>query len=457
MPSFPPDLAGRRSEQGVTLIELLVALLVLGVVMSGVVSIVLSTLRVSVINDARSVATNLAQAEIERVRALGFEELAVGGRTERQVAADGEVFDVARDASWVELDADTDLCAEPEASTETAVVRIDVEVTPRSDTSQTVRSTTTLARPPVTPADDVGAISVRVVDHQDPPVAVPAVRVRVTGPKPASGEARIQQTTAGGCALFTDLPAGEYDVDLHRPGYVSLTGAPEPVRSAGVGVGARTALEIGYAPAGGVLLEATSRPGAVGALPTTLPITVARDERVTVLGRGQVLEPLFPGAVELWAGSCDAADPLGVDPNGDPYWPGASRAGRVTVPAAATGTAVAELAVVRLEVPASVSDPGAPEPVTVTAVPLDACEGGAGPLGYGPLLPVPEAGDPLPLVSFLDLAVPYGRWQLTAEGPDGVTAVRTATVDPRSVGTIAVEEASGGAPRAAEGTVGGGS
>jgi prepilin-type N-terminal cleavage/methylation domain-containing protein len=435
----------RDDERGMTLVELLVALLVLGVVLSGIASMTISTLRVTTVNDARSVATNLAQAELERLRAVPFADLDVGGRTERAVEADGVVFDVVRDTSWAELDADTDPCAEPEGSVVTAMVRVDVEVARRDAADQAVRSSTTIARPPVAPSADVGAISVRVIGHTDPPEGVPSVRVRVTGPKPASGEVRIQHTPATGCVLFTDLPPGDYDVDLQRTGYVSMAADPEPVRTVGVVVGTRSAIELGYAPGGGLVLDAASRPGTdAGVLPASLPITVARDELVRVGQRGQQLTPLWPGRLELWAGDCPAADPLGLDETGAPHWPGASRQDRVAVPPAATGTAVAELAVVRTNVPGNVSNQASPEPVVLTVQSLDPCVDGTPTLTYGPLVPSTASGHQ----GNLDLAVPYGRWSITATNAAGQSATRYATVDPRSTGLVPTQAAAPPSPGA---------
>lgn len=435
----------RAADDGVTLIELLVALLVLGVVMTGLVAITISMLRVTVVNDTRTVASNLAQAELERVRALPFAELANVGRVEE--TRDGYV--IVRDTSWVELATDTDVCSEPEDSVATAMVRVDVTISstsaPSGGTPQQVSASTTIARPPVAPATDVGALSVLVLDHQVPPVGTGTVVVTVHGPAP-SGAVRMQTTPASGCVLFTDLPPGEYEVGLQRLAHVADGVAADraaPLVPTSVAAVTRTSLELQYAPAGTARASWVPRDGGTAHLPIDQPVTFARSTS-TVLraAAGSDVAPLFPAPWSLWAGDCPASDPQGVDSIGDAFWPGAGRAAPLLVTPATTVQGQASVARVRWAL-ATVSGSAAnPQPVTIVATALPSSPAdvdvGACPSGTATLtFPVASrATGELDNSGNVLLGLPYGDWRLDASNPSGQTASTTVEVSAASTGVV---------------------
>jgi type IV pilus assembly protein PilV len=435
----------RRAEDGVTLIELLVALLVLGVVMTGLVAVTISTLRVTVVNDTRTVASNLAQAELERVRALPFAELADVGRVEE--TRDG--FEIVRDTSWVELDTDTDVCSEPGDSVATAMIRVDVSIRsvtqPSGSTPHVVSASTTIARPPVAPATDVGALSVLVLDHQVPPVGTGTVVVTVRGPAP-SGAVRLQTTPASGCVLFTDLAPGDYEVELLRLGHVADGVAADratPTVNASVQAVTRTNVELLYAPAGTARASWVTRDAGPAVLPVERPVTFARSTSTVLRTEAGVeVSPLFPGPWTLWAGDCAASDPQGIDTLGDAYWPGGARSAPTVVPPGGLVEGQAAVARVRWALGTVSGSVAAPQPVSITATvlpssaaddPAEACGAGTATLTFPT---ASRATGELDNSGNVLLGLPYGDWRLTASNPNGLTATTDVRVAPTSTGVV---------------------
>lgn len=418
-----------RDEDGLTLIELMVAVFVLAIVSAGLASVTISALQVTRINTDRTVGTNLAQAEVERLRTLDFVELeALLGGTEPVVRGTDEGdYSVQLDVQWAALDSDTDPCSEAVGSTDRAVLRVDVAVWPGAgppDGGQVARTSTQIARPPTTPSGGAGALAVKVADHQDPPQGTHLVLVSVRGPQPQL--ALVTQTTpASGCVLFTDLEPGSYDVEVRRPGHVSIRPGPDeaaPVRPVEVTPEVRTVLEVAYAPqATARLLTAPSGAGPT-VVPAALPVSLGRDGRVTTGALGTERAPLWPGRWEAWVGDCPAADPAallatGGDDGGAgvPRWPGAQRDDAVVLVAGQVTEVVAAHPTVRFNLTPPPGSAGAPAPTTITATSLEDCADDTAQLVFpGTYVP---GGQPW------SLGLPYGTWRLEATSGDGVARV----------------------------------
>ena len=89
----------RRSEQGFTLIEVMVAATLLVVGVLGVVSMLDTANQASSRTKAREGATNLAREAIEAARAVPFPEL-TPTRTEDEIQAQPGLADSSADAGW---------------------------------------------------------------------------------------------------------------------------------------------------------------------------------------------------------------------------------------------------------------------------------------------------------------------------------------------------------------------
>lgn len=399
-----PERARLHDDQGLGLVEVLVALAILAIVMPALAATTFSTLRATQVNDQRSVATNLAQAEIEAAHATGYAELStnLGRVTYESDPISGITYVVARDTSLAGLDSVADPCVGSGDAADTALARVDVEVRPKDGTDEPVRSSTTVARPAGHSTDpNLGALGVKVQDHQDPPTGVSAALVTITKPSP-DPVTRNLSTLASGCVVFTDLPAGSYAITVSKPGYVGLDSSSDPLTSSAsvpTGGGFVQAPEFNLAPAARVLVDAAPRFAVDAELPEDLQVTVNRDGLPVRRDRGTFTPGLWPATWQVWAGNCRLADPAEWSPPRD-------RQDSATL-TPGDNAVVAELDVLSLWL-APTSDQPIDWPVTVTATTSDCGSAGT------PELRFPEVVPPGPEPELVQLALPYGVWEVLA-------------------------------------------
>ncbi|MCZ7526125.1 MAG: prepilin-type N-terminal cleavage/methylation domain-containing protein [Acidimicrobiia bacterium] len=271
----------RCAEDGLTLIELAVAVTVFAVLVTGLAATMYSGLALTRNNRSRSVAANLASQEMDLVRSSDFTDLPLGLVSSTQ-DVDGIPYTVQRQSSWVPTGATTGAC--DSVGSDPAYLRVEVAVTwPNMQGVQPVRSDTLLT-PPVGAYDpDSGHIAVKVRNREAAPLA--AQPVTVTGP----GLSRLLLTTTDGCAFFDHLPADTYTVALGTTGYVDRQGVAGPTQTAGVLAGATTSVGFDYDRSATLELTLTAPDG--GTVPADLAVTLGNtqflpDGRKTVPGSG---------------------------------------------------------------------------------------------------------------------------------------------------------------------------
>lgn len=429
-----------RGQAGLTLLELVVAVSVFALAVGGLVMTIDSGLGLARTNRHRSVAANLAAAELDALRRTPFTELVLG-RVVRTETVDAVTYTVVRDALWVDNDSETGPC--DSAGADPKVLRVVVEVSwPDMRGIPPVRATT-IVSPPVGSYDPhSGHLAVAVRDRAAQPL--PGVPVTAT----AGGVHRLLTTTADGCAFFAFLPPGTYAVTLERTGYVDRQGTTAPTQTVGVHVGETASVAFDFDRAATV--EATLEPGAAGAsLPPGVPVSWANPglvpdgvRRGAGTGPTRTLRDLFPytDGYALWAGGCADADPEGRGADDVPFWPGALRPAAVAVSPGGTAAATVPVAVAELTV-TDLSGPG-PVPVIAEHAPDAGCPDGEeytlGTIdGSGTLL----------------VALPHGTWTVRVPGrawtgatggdPDADPPVPPRmwpdlVLDPRTTGTTAL-------------------
>lgn len=412
-----------HDDQGLSLVELLVALTILAIVMPALAATTFSTLRATQVNDQRTVATNLAQAEIEAVQSTMFADLtSTLGRTTRTVQNAGTTYVVARDTTLTGLGAAVDPCSAAGGTPETALARVDVEVWPQGQPERIGRSSTTVARPAGDVVDPTrGALAIRVSDHRDPPQGVPSVVVTVSRTSPSS-LTRQQATGATGCVVFTNLPAGTYTIQATKSGHVGRTvGAGDTLTVSGsvIANDMQVYPDLRLAPAATANLVAAPKFDVGAVVPASMPISLQRDG-VTIRGTaGSPLASLWPGTWDLWAGDCRSADPLTWSPAAGRQAPAILAPGNNTVTAA--------LGVTTLEVTASEETP-LRLPLQVTATTSDCGADGT------PTYTIPDLGPSGATTTTppeLRIALPYGEWNLDVRDADGqVAELATVTLPP---------------------------
>lgn len=417
----------RCAEDGLTLIELAVAVTVFAVLVTGLAATMYSGLALTRNNRSRSVAANLASQEMDLVRSSDFTDLPLGLVSSTQ-DVDGIPYTVQRQSSWVPTGATTGAC--DSVGSDPAYLRVEVAVTwPNMQGVQPVRSDTLLT-PPVGAYDpDSGHIAVKVRNREAAPLA--AQPVTVTGP----GLSRLLLTTTDGCAFFDHLPADTYTVALGTTGYVDRQGVAGPTQTAGVLAGATTSVGFDYDRSATLELTLTAPDG--GTVPADLAVTLGNtqflpDGRKTVPGSGnpRTVGGLFPflDGYQAWAGDCADADPEGQLAGGSgAYWPGAQRAPAVSaVPGSATAGSVV---LPGLDVTVTRSDLTPVVGASVVAVhdPDTGCPAGA-----------TVAVGTTDISGRALVALPYGTWVIQVDGETPLSAWPTAVLDPTGTGVPTV-------------------
>ncbi|GEA82900.1 type IV pilus modification PilV family protein [Cellulomonas gelida] len=247
-----PERATKRDERGddgFSMVELTVAMLVLGILSMVVVGIVLQTQAMSVSNRSRVAAANLAARELDIVReefsrdADAPAEVADEGTVDNphpltgQVAGqalvvDGTSYTVRRTSAWNLTGHGVSAC-DGGSVVNYPTLRVAVEVT-WDGMGQ------------VAPVTSVAALAPRKDDKVVGTHGYVAVKVSTAKGAPSSGrsvivysatETRSGVTDASGCAVVQVNPASSgtlYSARLSDSGYVDVSGTAEPVKSVGL-------------------------------------------------------------------------------------------------------------------------------------------------------------------------------------------------------------------------------
>lgn len=412
-----------RDDGGFTLVEMLVALLVLSILMAGVAMTSINSLRISRSNADRGVAANLVASEMDRLRSLEFADLVdlavPAASVSPSLSAIEQVgavsYTIETRVYWAPNSADLGPCAGEASEADANVLRVDVTGDWPGRRTELVRSETTVA-PPIGIYDpNTGTLAVFVQDHQLPPEPVPNVSVQarlIDG-----GPIHTGNTNANGCAIFDDLGSGDYRVSVERFQHIDIDQKvhPEVTGVQGVRPGSRSNIQFMYAPQG--LLQVTAEGWSGGDLPVTdLPWHFVNTRGNYAGGDASgTTRSVFPGVYQLYAGHCPDADPEGIegdpgdeDADLEPYWPEATRGVAVTVdPSAVATPATATIASVRIDwTPTSLTGLD----LTLTATHAGDCDAGTLDLGA-----ITSGSD-------RDLALPWGTWRFTARSGGFVVA-----------------------------------
>jgi prepilin-type N-terminal cleavage/methylation domain-containing protein len=327
-----------ESERGVTLIELMVALLIFAFVAAAVATGLGSSLNLVRNNRNRSVAAHLASSEMDLIRSTNVDQLPLGQVTsQKQVpAGTGPNYTITRDTSWVVKDASSSPCDSPTGS-RLAYLRVTVQVSwPNMSGVPPVRSETVITPSAAAFDPDKGHVAVQVTDESSGPGSGHAVTVQaLDGSGNPVGAPITQTTTTEGCAFFAYLAPSSYRVSLSSPGFVDPQGVSVPQQTAGLSAGQVAKFQFDYAAAGDLdlTLGSTEYP-----VPSNFPV---------VLGNGQ-LQPngtksfpgsgatrsiagLFPFADQyaVWLGECSENNPAGNPLSLVAVQPGASSSANV--------------------------------------------------------------------------------------------------------------------------------
>lgn len=244
----PPFRASDVRDRGMGLVEVVIAVILLGILSTAVLAIVLQAQEKTVGNRSRVAASNLAAREVDLVReqfgATDDGPLAVAaagvvvnphsfGASGSALIVDGQEYTVKRSASWNIAGVGASAC-EGGSIVKHPTLSVRVEVTWADMGSiKPVTTTAQLAPPKGTGMGETTAfVAVKVTDAKGQPN--PGRRVVVFAS--SGGESRSNVTDESGCAVVEVNPAAagtDYTAKVSDAGYVDLAGNPEPARVVG--------------------------------------------------------------------------------------------------------------------------------------------------------------------------------------------------------------------------------
>ncbi|WP_299036582.1 prepilin-type N-terminal cleavage/methylation domain-containing protein [uncultured Pseudokineococcus sp.] len=310
----------RDVDAGFSLVEVMVAALVLAVGAAAVASVLIGALGLTRDNAQRVQAAGLMTAQLEAARARPVDD--IPATTTSTTTEAGTTYTTTTSAAWGTSGGGTDACVD--ATVLTATKRVVVTVTwPDMGTTEPVTGTTLVA---ATPTSEVlttlpGAVAVQVRDADG--AGVPDAQVVLS----AGGTATTGST---GCASFTGVSAGSYTAAASKAGAVGRSGEAAVSTGAFSVLPGRVARPRADLDLAGTLTVSTVAPAAGAAVrdaPLTLdaPFFTPRTRRV-VLPCGSaaagspcvdvsvspsVVRGLFPGAYRV-AGCSSAPGPEAV-------------------------------------------------------------------------------------------------------------------------------------------------
>lgn len=320
-----PTNARRLTDAGFSLVEVVVALMILALSVSVVAGVLISTMGVTRQNTQRVTAANLAQQQIEAVRSQRALDIVDGTTTPVSgLVIDGTTYTVTQNSVYLNAGATQSLCKE--TSNTIAYKRVTQTVTwPNMGSTKPVQ------------ADTVVSLG---LNGDGLSAATGAAAVLVKGPtgQPVDGVAvsvspgSLTQTTgADGCAVFVSLAPGSYQAIVQRPGFVGIDGAQQVVTAPFAVTAAQVVRpSVDYARRGALAVTLSEQPG--HPVPTPLPMTldfslftpqttrvfqdcsqIAAAPQSCVGGTPlRTAQALYPGSYSAWAGSCADAKPTSV-------------------------------------------------------------------------------------------------------------------------------------------------
>jgi Tfp pilus assembly protein PilV len=427
-----PFVEGVPGEGGFTMVEVVMAIFIFALVITGVTVGMTSSLNLTRQNRNRSIAANLASQEMDTVRSTDFVDIPLGQVVSTQ-SVDGVAYTITREAGWVTANAASGPCQAPSGSS-LAYLSVRVSVSWNGMKGVKAPVSDTVITPPVGTYDpNSGHVAVTVLNAAGEPQA--GVPVTFTG----GSVNATQTTTSDGCAFFAYEPAGSYTVTLSRLGYVSDQGVTTPSQAATVVAGSTVPLQFQYDSA--ATINATLQPSGGAPLPASpgIPVSLGNThilpsgvKSVAGSGTARTIGSLFPFAdgYALWAGACSDADPEGIMPAGGPYYPGASRDAAVAV---TPGGSVASAVTLPAATVQTLTLLGLPRPnVAVTAthvVPSGVTADPGCPGGATYALGTTDGS------GRLIVGLPYGTWTISAAGTSTTAQV---TLDPTAGSSPAV-------------------
>jgi Tfp pilus assembly protein PilV len=313
-------------EAGFALIEALIGAVVLIAIALATLAAIDRAQKTSAFAKDKSVAAALAEQDQARLRGLPADSLSNYGTNHtasRTVTVNGLNYTVASTVNWVRDSTGATLSCTNNGTSQADYFQLTSTV---SGTGIQPVTITSLSAPPLSYSSSRGTLVVQVNDGATPAVGVQGVGVTIDGPVDQSAT-----TNALGCAVFSFIPAGAYDVGIARTGYVDYGGTNNPHQNKTVAGASLTTATFIYDAAGSIDVNfetdisttatpsiSASRGYNASAFNTLVPapqFRTASDPSAPVAT--VTLSTLFPfrTAYNTYAGTCATANPKTAIPN----------------------------------------------------------------------------------------------------------------------------------------------
>lgn len=442
-------------ERGMSLVEVVVALMIFALIATGLVYSLLAVKVLSRDARARQVAANLAAQEIDLAHDTG--DLFGLLDATRTTVLNGDTYTVTRKTQWVS-DPDAEIQCGSGGSSTLRYKRVNITVTwtnMREGTSP-VRSDTIVQ--PGEKINDPAKGTIIVSVKGSAGSGVEGVAISAVPGSPSNGASPLttapSATDAQGCSYILKVVPGTYVVSASKSGFVDQAQASPSQLTVGVKAGESATAQFQYDQAATYTISYGSNYSPGGSevyrtgdtLATTFTNTygtfVRSSPSTTSMNRSFSLHPYSSG-YEVYAGTCEAADPLA--------WPDKVQGGSTLVgtraPAAAavpggTATTGVPMGVIRLQTPSYSTgsrylravaqstggdDPGCSTPTEIT-------------FGFSTATRVPYDGK-------MTVALPWGSWKLfygtSTTSSANTTAVTSSMMSFPSGGTLSTISSSG--------------
>ncbi|WP_029287153.1 prepilin-type N-terminal cleavage/methylation domain-containing protein [Cellulomonas sp. HZM] len=429
-------LERRRSDEGVTLVEVVVAMFIFALVSTGIIYGLISVKILTRDSRARQVATNLAAGEIDLVRDTS--DLFTLLDRDRDVSLNGDTYHLHRATQWV-TDPNQDLSCGAGSTTSLRYKRVNVTVTwdGMRQGAQAVRADTL-----VQPAQKIndpskGTIIVSVMGYDG--TGRGGVSVSAAPSSPPNGALALaaapSPTDAQGCSYILKVMPGNYDVTIGKASYLDPAQSASSTRTVGVSAGQAVAVQFeydqkatfnaqyaaNYTPAGSETLRVPDQPTTT--FTNTYGTFVSTPSSSALLTRAIDRYP-FASGYDVFAGACASSDPVAwpSTTSGGFTWTGERQPAVAAVPGGSVATPV-NLGIVKLSL-GSIGTGRYLKAVSTTP------PGGSDDPGCSSTTTYTFGAAQLPSNGNVTIALPYGSWLLyygTGSASSGwTTAVATA-------------------------------
>ncbi|MBU1589493.1 MAG: type II secretion system GspH family protein [Actinobacteria bacterium] len=232
-----------KPDQGMSLIEVVVAMLVFAVIAAGVGYSTIAIVKITNDARARQVATNLATSEIDVLR--GLQDPFLITNNTKTVTVGQRTYTVIRSVSWVEANGTDVGCGTGSGVMQSKRVNVTVKWDNQLNTTPDVRTDTLISPDQRINDPSLGTVRVSVLNVAG--TGSQGVSVTIA---PTSGGAALSEqpaaTDSDGCSFALKVAPGTYSVTINRSNSIDTSQLASPSKSVTVVAGGSVAALFQY-------------------------------------------------------------------------------------------------------------------------------------------------------------------------------------------------------------------